>query len=98
MRLPWLSITPLGAPVEPDVYWRKARVSLRSGGLRQVGEPSAGVSVESQVIASSSGASSKNAPAISRIVEVVSTTRGLASATMPRRRGRERARRLESGG
>ncbi len=26
-RLAWLSITPFGLPVEPEVYWRKARSS-----------------------------------------------------------------------
>ena len=32
MTLPWLTITPLGIDVEPDVYWRYARSSARSAG------------------------------------------------------------------
>ena len=34
-RFRWLSITPLGRPVEPEVYWRKARVSVSMAGRFQ---------------------------------------------------------------
>jgi hypothetical protein len=32
MRLAWVTITPLGLPVDPEVYWRKASEES-SGGL-----------------------------------------------------------------
>src|SRR4051794_31037626 len=34
-RLPWVIITPRGAAVEPDVYWRKARSSRPARGSDQ---------------------------------------------------------------
>ena len=33
-RLPWLTMTPFGAEVEPEVYWRKARLLDPDGHFR----------------------------------------------------------------
>src|SRR6266540_3640121 len=32
-KFPWLTITPFGSEVDPDVYWRKARVAAEDPGF-----------------------------------------------------------------
>jgi hypothetical protein len=94
-----VSITPLGRPVEPEVYCKNARVSsVMSGRAQAAPAEGSSSSVESHESAASSGAWGINISAKLATKAVVSTKRGWASATMPRRRGRVRARRLGSGG
>ena len=93
MRLPWLTMTPLGSPVEPEVYCRKARVLAVMWGGCQVGVPAGGSSVLSQCRAASSGVCSKRWVMFSRILPVVRAKRALESATMPWMRGSGRLRR-----
>ncbi len=98
-RFAWLTTTPFGADVEPEVYWRKATESPSTAGARHSAERWPGrSSVESHRSAESSGATSKSTPAIDPISAVVSTTVACASATMAWRRGTVRARRMGSGG
>ncbi len=97
--LAWVSITPLGVPVEPEVYWRKASVSPEMSGLRQDWAASAGVaSVAIHFSTAISGASSWSAPDSSRMVEVVRTKPASQSRAIARRRGRVRSSRIGSGG
>ncbi|CAM3290549.1 hypothetical protein COSO111634_10385 [Corallococcus soli] len=94
-----MSITPLGVPVEPDVYCRKASESGRREGRCQECAASAGSSsVATQRRAFSSGADSKRYSAMERMKEVVSTTVAWLSWMMARSRGRVRSRRAGSGG
>ena len=46
MRLPWLTMTPFGVPVDPDVYCRNASASRPvEGGLHSVANSIGSVSV-----------------------------------------------------
>ncbi|CAM5544995.1 hypothetical protein SVIOM342S_03564 [Streptomyces violaceorubidus] len=47
-RLPWLIITPLGSPVEPEVYWSTARVEWPVAGIVQSPGPGPASSVASR--------------------------------------------------
>ena len=54
-RFAWVTTTPLGSLVEPDVYCRKAIVSPVSSGIRQSsGSPSGSASVATQATRSAS--------------------------------------------
>ncbi|CAM3968975.1 hypothetical protein COSO111634_30200 [Corallococcus soli] len=98
-RLPWLSITPRGVPVLPDVYCRKASVSaVTSGRFHAASAPASSASVATHFSARSSGASVKRNSAIDRMTELVSTTVAPESAMSARRRGRVRSSRDGSGG
>ena len=98
-RLPWLSITPLGVPVEPEVYWRKASESPRSSGRFQpASAPWGSSSVATQRRPRSSGADSKSISAMEVMKDGASTTEAWASRMRASRRGRVRSRRVGSGG
>src|SRR5512132_1136180 len=48
-RFPYVTITPLGVPVDPEVYWRKASVSpVTAGPCQPASAPSGIASVASQ--------------------------------------------------
>ncbi len=98
-RLPCVSRTPFGSPVEPDVYWRNASVSSAASGRRQPDStPSGSASVATQRSAASSGACSKSASLMSWMKAVVSTTLARESRMMARSRGSVRSSRAGSGG
>ncbi|CAM3855991.1 hypothetical protein COSO111634_27180 [Corallococcus soli] len=99
-RFACVSITPLGVPVLPDVYWRNASDSApTSCGVRQSrSPPSASASVAIQCSARKSGACSKTKSDSSRMPDVVRTTDACASWMMARSRGRVRSSRIGSGG
>ncbi|GMU11507.1 hypothetical protein ASNO1_77610 [Corallococcus caeni] len=98
-RFPCVSITPLGVPVLPDVYWRKASVSAVTAGARHA-EASSGdrASVASHFTSRSSGACSNRNSAIDSTNDVVNTTVARASWMMARSRGSVRSSREGSGG
>src|SRR5437868_817689 len=98
-RLAWVSITPLGAAVEPEVYWSSARVEgVRAGRHHAPASSSVSASVGSQPSAEKAGSWDAKAWARPLISAVVSTTAGCALLTIARRRGRVRWRRAGSGG
>jgi hypothetical protein len=96
-RLPCVMTTPLGSPVEPEVYCRKATVS-RSVGSGSQRSPSLNRSVAIQRSAASSGACSATRPTSAAISVVVSTMVACASAMIACSRGSVRSRRVGSGG
>ncbi len=87
-RLPWLTITPFGAPVEPEVYWRKASVSPSGAGSRPgVGRAFVRATRWRASAAPPARRSRRRAARTSRArCPVVRATRASASATMARRR------------
>ncbi len=92
--LAWLSITPLGLPVEPEVYCRKARPSRSTRGSRQASSmPGGSSSVASQCSRPSSGASAARWPRLATTLAVESATFGWASAAMLCRRAVSRFKR-----
>ena len=98
-RLPWLTITPLGRLVEPEVYWRKAMSSRADPGWRQ---PSAAAlsrsSTASQAMSRSAGARSAKRSAKATVSAGARTATGWASSRTPVSRGRVRIRKAGSGG
>lgn len=96
-RFPWVTTTPFGVPVEPDVYWRKATVSGDTSGRRH-GPGSVAVSLTSQRSSPSSGAAGRSAWASSRMNPVVSSVRAPQSDAIARNLGRLCSRRVGSGG
>src|SRR6516225_2066164 len=87
-KLPWLSITPLGIDVEPEVYCKKARLSLEiAGGVQSASKLSGTFSVFSQQRSRNSGAWVKRCSRLSRTAEEASATLTFASPTMPCKRG-----------
>ncbi|CAM3253095.1 hypothetical protein COSO111634_08375 [Corallococcus soli] len=98
-RLPCVSITPLGVPVEPDVYWRNASESDFSAGAFHPAAASFGtVSVATHFSPRSSGACSNRYSTIDSTNDVVNTTVARASWMMARSRGSVRSSRMGSGG
>src|SRR5215207_1258844 len=90
-RLPWLTITPLGAEVEPDVYCRKASVDPSMRGSRQcLAYWELTLSVVIQPSFFSSGACSKSWSAFARIDVVVKAATGRASLTISCNRENDR--------
>ncbi|MDC0685105.1 hypothetical protein POL72_45750 [Sorangium sp. wiwo2] len=88
----WLTITPLGCPVEPDVYWRNASVSPEMSGARHAeAAPGSSASVAIQRSSESSGACARRASESEAISPVVSTNLAPASRAIARRRGRVRS-------
>ena len=83
IRFWWLTMTPRGAPVEPDEYCRIARSSLVAVTSSAGASPPSSSSTAIHGISASSGTSAL-AASNSR---VVSTTWGCASATIARSRG-----------
>src|SRR5689334_20242305 len=73
-RFSWLTITPFGLLVEPDVYWRKATDSEVIAGKRHSTSRSSGIpSVDTQLSFASSGALVNISGAIAATDAVVST-------------------------
>ena len=98
-RLPWVSSTPLGTAVEPEVYWMKASVpGVTSGGRHACSQPGSSASVATQRSEASSGAWLVSPSTRSRMELVVSTRVAWASSAMARSRGSVRCRRVGSGG
>jgi hypothetical protein len=83
-----VTITPFGESVDPDVYWRRARVSPPTSGNTHAGSGPARTS--SVVTISSAAASPSRRPTVSARAAVVRMTAGRASATIASRRARER--------
>ncbi len=86
-RLPWLTITPFGMPVEPEVYWRKARASAPGAAMSQSGSGTSAASAASQVARARAGTCSFKVAARARVAAVVSTTRGRQSSATACSRG-----------
>ncbi len=88
IRFPWETITPLGFPVEPDVYWRKATVSHPiSGSVHRSAAASSTLPVATQRMGPSSGISAASLSASAATSGVVRTRVGPQSAMMLCRRG-----------
>src|SRR5215217_3308909 len=85
-RLPWVSITPFGAAVEPEVYCRKARVVAPISGRCQLPAGSLLVSVANQSSDFISGAYADRRSSLDRMWVVVSATVAFESATIVRSR------------
>lgn len=93
VRLPWVTITPFGRPLEPEVYWRKATDFGSGDGADQPAPaPSAIVSTASQGASWTSGIVRAAVSTAARIPAVVSTAAGCASSAMPASRSSPRAR------
>src|SRR5688572_7832966 len=92
-------MTPLGVPVDPDVYWRSAMASPLGGATRDAAMPPASsVSVAIQRAPAGSGAPGTKTGLADSIELSVNTKEIFASAAMARRRGRVRASLAGSGG
>src|SRR5919107_786105 len=89
-RLPWVSITPFGAAVEPEVYCRKARVLAPISGRCQLPAGSLLVSVAIQRSDFIPGAYADRRSSLDRIRVVVRATVGFESATIVRSRDTDR--------
>ena len=86
-RLPWLTATPLGVLVEPEVYCRKARLSPpRCGGLQSPARLSGLSSIAIQAAGSSPTSAIMAGSRRANTAAVVNATRGAASSTMDFRR------------
>ncbi len=93
-RLAWFSTTPLGVPVDPDVYCRKASVSpWMSGSCQRSSSPSGRWQVASQESSFRCGVSSISASMRPSTVSVVSATLASASSAIAWMRSSERLRR-----
>ncbi len=98
-RLAWVSSTPLGSEVEPEVYWMKASESgVTSGGRHSCSTSGTSSSVATHRGAASSGAWRASPSISSRMALVVSTRVAWASRAMARSRGSVRFSRVGSGG
>ena len=97
-RFPWLTATPLGLDVDPEVYWRNAKVVESIVGSRHSSQSFSGiVSVASQRSERISG-DMGSILSISRIAsEVVKATFGLASRATASSLGRVLLSRAETG-
>ena len=95
----WLTMTPFGVAVEPEVYWMKAieRSSSR-GGVKSLAAPSGMSSVLSQRIVASAGASAHSTFLCGRSARGVSAAAASASPAIAWKRGRVRWSREGSGG
>ena len=83
-RFAWVTMTPLGSLVEPDVYCRKAIVSPVSSGICQSpGSPSGSASVATNVTRSASPLSAAHAVSVASDASVVSTRPMSASSNIP---------------
>ena len=81
--LSWVSITPLGVAVEPEVYCRTARVPPDGAGSFQVsGSEAEASSVRSQCRGCPPGACPRRRPAKASIMGVVRTAAARALATI----------------
>ena len=90
-RLVCESITPLGVPVEPLVYWRKASVSPSISGRSQRSAQSPSSSLSTfQSSFSRLGAVARNPSKRSSTSRVVRATEALASAAIASMRSTER--------
>jgi hypothetical protein len=87
-----VTITPLGAAVEPEVYWRKAGVSgaRASSGPSGPGAVPGSSSAASHCAAASSGTRAPSAAADASRSAVVSTARGRALRAIAASRGLSR--------
>src|SRR5215203_5796092 len=85
-RLPWVSFTPFGAAVEPEVYCRRASVLAPTSGRRHVPAGSLPSSVANQRSDFSSGAYADRRSRLDRIRVVVSATVAPESAAITRSR------------
>ncbi len=98
-RFAWVTITPRGEAVEPEVYWRKATPSRSGrGGLQSADRSGSRLSVAIQGTAPSCGPWARSPSRIEWTSAVVRTSRGRASATIPASRGIVRPSRDGSGG
>src|SRR5918997_3279110 len=89
-RLPWVSITPFGTAVEPEVYCRKASVWAPTGGRRHLPAGSLPSSVANQRSDFISGAYADRRSSLDKMRVVVSTTVAFELAAMVRSRDTER--------
>jgi hypothetical protein len=88
IRLPCVTITPLGCDVEPDVYCRKASVSsFKSGSRHADGFRLSRASVASQGIDTSCGKRLFARSAIDSMDETVSTSAGAELSMIASSRG-----------
>ena len=71
-KFPWLTMTPRGVVVDPEVYWRKARVELLIAGSRHLASIPAGTSSSPSHVSPSRLSGAFNAPTrLERIAAVV---------------------------
>jgi len=91
MMLAWLTMTPLGAPVEPDVYCRKTRLSGPTGGFVHGGDWAGSSSLSSHGTWPSAPPRACKAASWPAIPAVVSARAGPASSAINCKRGRVRA-------
>src|SRR5918998_6803653 len=89
-RLPWVSITPFGAAVEPEVYCRKASVWAPTGGRRHLPAGSLPSSVTNQRSDFISGADADRRSSLDKMWVVVSAAVAFESATIARSRDMDR--------
>src|SRR5919112_4011639 len=89
-RLPWVSITPFGAVVEPEVYCRKASVLASTSGRRHLAVRSLPSSVATQRSDIISGAYADRRSSLDKMRVVVSTSVAFESATIVRSRDADR--------
>jgi hypothetical protein len=83
-RFAWVTTTPLGALVEPDVYCRNATESPARGGCRHAsGSPSGPASVATTATRSADPRLSIQSVSCGRCSAVVSTSRMSASSNIP---------------
>ncbi len=87
-----MTMTPLGAAVEPEVYCRKARLSPLIPGSRQASAAPGAISSISSVARQrslpSSGTSARAASSRRRRIDVVRATAGRESRTRENNRGK----------
>src|SRR5437660_9663370 len=97
-RLPCVSMTPFGIPVDPEVYWRKAIELLSTAGSRHTSARSLAISsVVISGIPCSSWACANKLSTIDESDEIVSTTDGCTSYMMLRNLARRRLVRVCGG-
>src|SRR5918995_5131329 len=89
-RLPWVSITPFGAAVEPEVYCRKPSVLAPTSGRRHLPAGSLPSSVANQRSDFISGAYADRRSSLDKRRVVVSATVAFELAAMARSRDTDR--------
>src|ERR687897_1923426 len=89
-RLPWVSFTPFGAAVEPEVYCRRASVLTPTSGRRHLPAGTLPSSVANQRSDFISGAYADRRSSLDKMWVVVSAAVAFESATIARSRDIDR--------
>ncbi len=83
-RFAWVTTTPFGSPVEPDVYWRKATSSPRTPESTQSAAASVTTVSTAIHVVLAAASSPRSAVPIARIADVVRIASAPESARMRR--------------